>query len=387
MAQSQKRICIVRHSYYDLLVRREAETLCRNGFEVDVICLHSSHTAGQEIVNGVCMHYLPLSRRKGSIVRYLFEYLSFFVLTAIRLTVLHFQRPFACIQINNMPEFLVFATLIPRLFGAKTTIVMYEPTPELWATQYRQHTLIRAFEIIEQLSLRYAHHVFAVTEQMRQTFISRGTPGAKISVILNVTDERLFGEDVPPFPADHPNQFTLICHGAIEERYGHDTMLKAIEYLKDKIPHLQLKILGRGSYLPEFLNQIQQMDLSAYVQYLGFLPLAEMVAHLKGADAGIIAQKSSLYSNLVHTGKMYDYFNFKLPVLASRLKAVEAYFDDNSLCFFEPGDPDSLAEAILDLYRHPAKRQSLVENSQKLYEQYRWDSQKEIYLSAYRALF
>ena len=44
-----------------------------------------------------------------------------------------------------------------------------------------------------------------------------------------------------------------------------------------------------------------------------------------------------------------------------------------SLCFFAPGDPDDLASAILELFQQPDKRQVLIGNSQKLYDQYKWE--------------
>jgi glycosyltransferase involved in cell wall biosynthesis len=382
---SPKRIGIVRHHGYDLLVRREAETLRDVGFDVDVICLPPKSQAGRPVINGVRMHYMPLSRKKGNLLRYLLDYLSFFLFTAWTLTWLHLQRPFACIQVNNMPDFLVFATLIPRLLGSKVTMVMYEPSPELWATKYNAPRFIRLLELVEKLSLRYAKAVFAVTEQMKHVFVSRGCPAHKISVILNVPDPRFFEGDILP-TTETNEHFTLICHGAIEERYGHDTMLQAIDRVRSQIPGVRLRILGAGSYLDEFLAQITEMGLQDHVQYLGFVPLAEMVAELGSADVGIVAQKSSPYSNLVHTGKMYDYFSFSLPVLASRLKAVEAYFDDDSIYFFEPGDGENLAQAILDLYQHPDRRRRLVENSQRLYEQYKWEQQKKTYLSVYHEL-
>jgi glycosyltransferase involved in cell wall biosynthesis len=83
---------------------------------------------------------------------------------------------------------------------------------------------------------------------------------------------------------------------------------------------------------------------------------------------------------------MYDFLAFGKPVLATRLKSVQAYFGEDALRFFEPGDPESLAQGILDLYQHPEKRQTLVENSQKLYNQYKWENQKQVYLSTYRTL-
>lgn len=383
---SRSRICIVKHHGYDLLVRREAETLHNAGFDVDVICLPPRSGTGQPNINGVRMHYIPLRRKKGSLFRYLFEYLAFFTLTAWKLTRLHLQSPFACIQVNNMPDFLVFATMIPRLLGSKATMVMYEPSPELWATIYGAPYLFSLVSMVEQLSLRYANAVFAVTEQMKQAFVSRGADARKISVILNVTDDRFFEGEVAEKVTPANEHFTLICHGAIEERYGHDTMLQAVDRVRSEIPGVQLRVLGNGSYLDEFLSQIAEMELESHVQYLGFVPLAEMVAELRSAHVGIVAQKSSPYSNLVHTGKMYDYIAFGLPGLISRLKAVEAYFNEDSLYFFEPGNAQSLAEGILDLHQHPDKRRRLVENSQRLYEQYKWDSQKEIYLSVYRDL-
>lgn len=382
---SAKRICIVRHYSYDLLVRREAETLLNDGFNVDVVCLPPKSGPNEPIINHVHMHYIPLSRKKGNLLQYLFDYLAFFLLVAWTLTRLHLQRPFAAIQVNNMPDFLVFATLIPRLLGAKVTMVMYEPTPELWATKYNAPQLIRLLKLVEKLSLRYAHAVFAVTEQMKGVFVSRGCPADKISVILNAPDTRFLEGDIPA-KTEKNDHFTLVCHGAIEERYGHDTMLQAISRVRSQIPQIRLHILGTGSYLDTFLSQIAEMELQDHVQYLGFVPLAEMIAELGNADAGIVAQKSSPYSNLVHTGKMYDYFTFGLPVLASRLKALEVYFDGDSLCFFEAGDAKSLATSILDLYQHPDKRRTLVENSQRLYNQYKWEQQKEIYLAVYHKL-
>ena len=406
-----KRACIVRHSSYyphDMLVRREAIALRDFGFDVDVFCLRGRDQPAREEVDGLHIWRLPLRRSKGGLGRYLYEYAVFFVMAAFTLTRCHLRRPYAFIQVNTMPDFLVFATLIPRLLGAKVMLQLYEPTPELWATRLGmtqeadiaraslgRRALIRLLEFIQQASLRYAHAAFAVTQQLKDSFVALGADPEKITVVLNVPDARLFvvgkeedtenveiESDAPPIQNGH---FTLICHGAIEERYGHDTMLQAIAQLKSAIPGLRLRITGWGGYRDQFLAQIEALGLHNVVQYLGYVSLPQLVEELRRADVGIVAQKASVYSHLVHTGKMYDYLAFEKPVIASRLRAVQAYFDDDSLCFFEPGDPDSLAAAIWDLYQHPHKRQALVENSQRRYHQYQWDKQREIYLSAYQS--
>jgi glycosyltransferase involved in cell wall biosynthesis len=368
-----------------MLVQREALALADVGFEVDVFCLRGSNQVVEETIDGIHVYRLPLGRTKGGIGRYLLDYLSFFCLVALRLTLNHLRRAYAVVQINTMPDFLVFATLIPRLLGAKVTLQMYEPVPELWATKFNSSALISLTKFVEQMSLRYAHRAFAVTQQLKDTYVRRGADADKITVILNVPDSRLF-ETASAAPASSGNGFRLVCHGAIEERYGHDTMLQAISILRHAIPGLKLRITGNGAYVDHFLTQVQALELGNQVQYLGYVPLSQLVAELESADVGIVAQKSSPYSNLVHTGKMYDYMAFGKPVIASRLRAVQAYFDRDSIRFFEPGDAEDLAEAILDLYQNPEKRRSLVDNAALLYDRYKWENQRAIYQTTYRSL-
>lgn len=384
----EKRACIVRQNCYpdDMLVRREAVALREAGFDVGVICVRGSGEAPEEIIDGIRVHRLPPRRRKGSVTRYLFEYVAFFFLAAFKLTVLHLQRPFALIQVNTMPDFLVFATLVPRLLGAKITLQMYEPMPELWKTKFNFLPLIRVLEIIQQLSLRYAHGAFAVTQQLKDSFVARGADPDKITVILNVPEARFFEDNGNEPLSSRDGCFTLICHGAIEERYGHDTMLQAVHSLKSIIPSIRLRILGAGSYLDEFLAQIEALDLQDHVQYLGYVPLPQLVEELRMADVGIVAQKSSPYSNLVHTGKMYDYMCFNKPVIASALNAVREYFDEQSLCYFAPGDAQDLVRAIRFIYEHPEMQEMFATNARRLYEQYQWERQRVQYVAVAREL-
>jgi glycosyltransferase involved in cell wall biosynthesis len=389
---SGMRMCLIRHSVYpyELSFRREVETLYRAGFETHVICLDTAKNNHQreEIIDGVYVHRLPLTRKKTTTTRYLYDYLSFSVLAALKVTNLHLQRRFVAIQVNTMPDFLVFSTLIPKLLGAKIVVMMQEPVPELWQTLYNAPPP-RILKFAEQWALAFAHAALTVTQQLKDVYVSRGTKPDKISVILNVPEPSFLelNESKNQNSSDAAKYFTLICHGAIEERYGQDTILEAMALVKSQIPNLRLRILGRGSYVNQFLEQINRLDLADCVNYLGWVSLEEMIQELQSADVGIVAQKASPYSNLVHTNKMYEYIALGKPVLASRLNSVAAYFGDDSLCFFEPGNPDSLAQAILDLYQHPEKRQSLVENSQKLfYGKYDWEHQKQIYLDTYRQL-
>jgi glycosyltransferase involved in cell wall biosynthesis len=380
------RVCIVRQrDYYELPVRREAEALLEAGFEVDVICLQQEGHERVEVDNGVRLYRLPLNRKKGNVFRYLIDYFSFFVLSAIKMTALHLKRPYKVIQVNTMPDFLVFATLIPRLLGAKVIVFMKEPVPELGKTLYKSAFMPRLLSVIEQLALKYAHVAFTVTQQLKERYVSRGARADKIRVVLNGPD----ASHLLSYNGHHqpdPASFTLICHGAVEERYGHDTILKAAKLARAQIPNLRLRIVGMGSYVDQVKALIEELQLADCVEYLGWVSMPELVEELSKADVGLVAQKSSPYSNLVHTNKMYEYIIFGKPAIISRLQSVSSYFDEDSMYYFEPDNPEDLANAIIDLYRHPNKRQTLVTNAQKLYESYQWDKQAEIFINAYQSL-
>lgn len=387
-----KRVCIIRQSVYplDTLVQREAETLLADGFETHVICLPKKAPGDEykvdEVINGVTVHRIQLKRRKTSKMRYIFEYVLFTFLAGLKLTFLHLRNPFDVIQVNTMPDFLVFAALIPKLLGSKVVVMMYEPVPELWRTMYNSPAP-KLILLAEQWALKFSDAAFTVTEQLKETYIARGADGNKITVILNVPENKYLLQDISNQSSLTKNPgFTLICHGAIEKRYGHDTMLDAIALISEKIPDLRLVILGRGSYVDSFLSKRKALKIEDKVDYLGWVSFEEMVHQLQSADVGIVAQESSPYSNLVHTGKMYEYITLGKPVLATRLRSVSAYFGDDAIQYFESGDAESLAEGILDLYNNPSKRQTLVSNAQIKFNEYEWKEQKKKYLAVYQEL-
>lgn len=116
-----KKVCIIRQGYFpaDVRARKEALALVEKGFKVDVVCMNWTNEKGAEIYKGVNIYRLPMQRHRGGMLKYLFEYLSFFYLASIKLCLLYFHNRYDFIQVNTPPDFLVFVTLIPKLLGAK----------------------------------------------------------------------------------------------------------------------------------------------------------------------------------------------------------------------------------------------------------------------------
>ena len=244
------RVCLIRNGRYpdDPRSRKETLALVEAGYRVDVICLKGDGQRLKETVEGVTVYRIPLARRRTSIRRYFYQYGLSFVIFSVLLTCLCLRRRYRCIHVATMPDFLVFATLIPRLLGAKVLLDLHEPTPELWQTKYgdRLRTLLRLQTRIEQSAIGYAHATITVTDELRDRVIERGAAREKVFVVRNVCDEHIFSGQVRRPIGGRSKGLRLITHGSIEERYGHEEIVRAVAALRDRIPHLHLQILGSG---------------------------------------------------------------------------------------------------------------------------------------------
>jgi glycosyltransferase involved in cell wall biosynthesis len=338
------------------------------------------------VVNGVTVTSLPVSQRKGSKVRYVFNYGCFFALAAGTLTMRHIRHPYAVVQANSMPDFLVFAALVPKLMGSRAVAFMHEPTPELAETVFGPGLLTRILVRVEQASLRFADHAITVTEQLKQRYVERGAEADHITVVLNCVDPAAMLADWTPAQITATDEFVVVCHGSVEGRYGQDTIIEAAALLRDELPDLRVVLTGRGSQIAWLVAAIAARGLQDVVRFEGWVSTSRLNDILHAADVGIVAQKASPYSHLVQTNKMVDYWIFGLPVIASRLRAVSEVYGDDALEYFEPGDGVALAAAIRRLHDDPARRATLAENGKLAQLRNGWSTQRAVYLEVFNSL-
>jgi glycosyltransferase involved in cell wall biosynthesis len=360
--------CIVRHACYpqDARELKHATAIAEAGYSVDVICLREKNERAVENVRGVWVYRIPMTHKRGGALGYIIEYGLSFVLMSFVLLYRFLRCRYKVIHVSTMPDFLVFTSLIPRLLGAKVLLDLHEPTPELWLTKFggRKDFFFWLQVQMEQWSIWYAKRCITVTETLRTRFGERGADVSKITVISNVCNSQVYC----PAPADSDqnrdrNRFTLIMHGLIDKRVGHETVVEAVALLRDKIPGIHFDIPGQGEYEDALRKRVQEMNCEDLVSFLGYLPFSELLNRLRQADVGIVAMQRNPYSELIDTNKMYEYISMRRPVIASRLMGVEANFDETCIKLFEPGNAIELSECVLDLYRNPDQIPSLVENA------------------------
>lgn len=387
-----KKLCILRHGHYpfDIRVRKEALALAAKGYQVDIICLKLDGEKSREVNQGVNIYRVPIKHRREGISRYIYEYVAFFGVATIKLCSLYFRNRYDFIQVNTLPDFLVFATIIPKLLGAKISLDLHEPAPELFGTIFGndRKMLIRFVKFLEKISIMYADHAITVSEQMKENYIKRRYSASKIDVVLNVPNLEFNFDNYKNNSQRNDNKFLGVIHGAMLKRCGQDVAISAIDIVKDEIPNIQLNILGYGEYESELKRLVSRLRLKHYVHFYGFIPFFDMIKMVTKSDFGIVPMEKNAYSDLVHTNKMFEFIAMKKPVIISRTRAVEEFFgsDDTCLKYFKSGDVNELADSIIEIYKNPEKREQMTSNAFKKFKSVSWEKTKEEYCRIYEEL-
>ncbi len=179
-----KSICLLVQSVYDSdpRVRRKAEALAAAGYVVDVLALSPQDGRKTYTLNGVNVHTISLGKKRGSLARYFFEYAAFFAWAFVRVPLQMRRRHYAVVDVNTLPDFLVFAPMLARWMGAKIVLDMHEITPEFYMSKYgiaRSSWVVRLLTYLERISFTFADQVITINEPIEDLLVVRGLARSK----------------------------------------------------------------------------------------------------------------------------------------------------------------------------------------------------------------
>jgi len=378
------RIAVLVFSYYpiDPRVRRETEALVEAGMSVDLICLRRDTEPRKEIVNGVSVNRLPLKRKPAGRLRIIWEFFYFIMMSFFRLSLLHLRNWYKLVHVHNMPDILVFCALIPRLTGAKVILDLHDPMPEVYMSKYTindLHPVVRLLRILEKYSIRFSNLVLTPTIACRKLFISRGCPQDKIHIIMNSPMKSIFRKSNKKKNKSTGNKdrFHIMYHGTFVDRNGLDVALMAINNLREIIPNLEFHAYGEGESVGRFKELLGKLDLRNIVTYHYHVPQTTIAEAIESIDVGIIPNRQDPFTELNLPTRIFEYLSMGKPVIAPKTKGILDYFDEESLLFFEPGNADSLADVIFEVYNNPSKSQAVLNRGINNYQKHPWELEKK----------
>ena len=179
---------------------------------------------------------------------------------------------------NNIPDFFVFAVIIPKIFGSKIVLDIHDPGPLTFLTKYESKKDSLFYKLLlleEKLSVKFADRVITVHKLIKDEVLKNdGLSLDKIDVVTNFSDEFNFCF-IQNYRVN--SEIKMVFHGTIAERFGLDYVLNEMRDLACN--KVNLTIIGEGDYSSFIKNKIEEYKLAGRVIFANkFYP----VHNLKG---------------------------------------------------------------------------------------------------------
>jgi glycosyltransferase involved in cell wall biosynthesis len=381
------RIAMIAFTLYsfDPRVKRAAEALTESGHQVDVFTLDCDGLRAKSDGGPSRVYSLRLKKKQTGLARYAFEYGAFFLWVFACMSLLQATRRYEVVYVHNMPNFLVFAGLVPKIGGAKIVLDVHDPAAELLA-DIRGRDLPplvkRLANAEERISLSFSDTVITVNESMRRRLSAMSS--RPVSVVMNLPDTNHF----VPREAHRGNdgfEWMVYC-GSIARRNGVDLVVRAVPLLAEDFPLLRFRIIGEGPSLEPAMRLAEELGVADRVEFSGLVANGQIPSLLSGAAAGISPQRGGVFGSLVFSMKVAEYIALGLPVICSGTATMRHYFSDDELLFFEQENAEDLARAIRDLLADPAGAEGRASRSRMKLDELDWSAQKKTLVQTVEAL-
>jgi len=278
-----------------------------------------------------------------------------------------------------MPDFLIFAAWYPRLKGVKLILDIHDIVPELYASKFGgKKTLMNVLLWMERRSAQFAHHVIVSNHLWSEKYAARTGTGDCCSVFINNVDTRVFRPNQRSRPED--GRLIVLFPGGLQWHQGLDIAIRAFTRVSREVPNAEFHIYGDGNMKPSLVALTAELGLNDRVRFFEPVPIAEIVRVMANADLGVVPKRADSFGNEAYSTKIMEFMSLGVPVVVSKTKIDQFYFNDSVVRFFESGNYEALADAMLEVLRDPEGRREMVTRASAYAILHGWDSRKADYL-------
>lgn len=380
----KKTVCMIVQSIYpeDTRVRREAEALVKMGIHVDIVCLNNDRRMKVENYGHVRVYRISKNFSQDNVFKYIFKSLLFFFLALIKTTRLVLANDYNIIHVHNMPDFLVFASIIAKIRQIPIILDIHDLTVELYKEKWGKSNLKLILPLItlqEKISCKFADNIITVTDECKNLLISRGVAEKKITLILNTPDPKLFSDEYNREFQIITRNAKLIYHGTVARRFGLHTMIIAMKYIKENLPGSEFHMYGiYDIHYKEYLKKLtKENGVENNIFFNNRKSHEDIYQIIKTADIGIVPYTSTEYMHLAHSTKLFEYIATCVPVVATELRSLKSIFNYGSISYFDGNDPLELSKVVIELCLNAEKRKMQVFSAQNDLSKISWNIMSE----------
>ncbi|MBI4513003.1 MAG: glycosyltransferase family 4 protein [Gemmatimonadetes bacterium] len=243
------------------------------------------------------------------------------------------------------------------LFHAQT----FAAAPPAWPSQRRyrrplvlslhtSHFLLRARRPLWRPILRRiiasADAVFTASREILEVALSL-YPHPRAEVLLNAVDTEAFCPGAGVLPAtDRPR---VVVPRRLFPKNGVEYFVRAMPLIVRHRDDVEAVVVGDGPEFERLQRLARELCVADRVRFLGSKAHAEMPAFLRSAHLVVIPSLMEASSVAA-----LEAMACGVPVAASRVGGLPEIIDDGVGALFDPGRPESIAEAVVALLADPA---------------------------------
>lgn len=279
-------------------------------------------------------------------------------------------------EVNKIKPDLIHGQMVGAPYGFSTYLLArkYPSILTIHTLIYQNFKVRRAlltkfhdilWHFLEKIEIKNIPNIITVSEHLNPEIVRMG--GSKIYYIPNGINKEWLGIE------SKITEGRILLVGRIIPIKGHDSLIKAIHYIKSKNIEVCIHIVGPSldiDYFNRLKRLIAELNISDNVKFLGLIPDEELLKEY--SECQIFVLPSHEESNPF---VLIEAMAAGKPVVANNVGGVPFMINDGENGFLvKDNDVEGMAEKIIYLMNHKDIWKKISDNNREKTKSYLWSS-------------
>ena len=384
-----KRILVVSQHYWpeSFRINDIADGFKEREYEVEVLCGIPNYPAGQffdgyglrknrrQNIDGVKIRRcFEIKRGSNSNIRIFLNYISFPISSVFSLPYLLRQKYDKIFLYNTSPVMMAYTGIVlGRLKKIETIMYVLDLWPEnLYSVLNIKSKFLRVVaQRVSNWHYRKTDKLIANSQKLQSLLIERtGKDESKVTYIpqfcekvfeVSVTDEELVNR--------FSNSFNLLFTGNISPAQSFETVISAAKIVKSKgFKDIKWIIVGDGMSREWLEGEVKKAGLSDCFIFIGRVSIEDIPKYTHIADGLFACLSKTELLDCTIPAKVFSYYAAGRPLILAMSGEIQQILQESGAGYIvDSEDSDSLAEAVVKLYRSSEKERTSMGEAAKDY--------------------
>lgn len=366
----------------DIRVRKEAESLVKNGKEILVVCPLKKNLLKNETVNGVEIYrigknYKTWKKGINDIIESVININPFFYV-GLKKVFKNYNIDY--LHVHDLP-LAGTGFSFKKEVKKKLILDLHENFPEAIKTWFlwRKSTIIKFKNYLFMNPVKWSKKerkycekydkVICVVEEMKEKLMTKFNIDSKKLVIISNYEKTTFKDNFIKYKSQSlipKDVFSISYVGGFGPHRGLDICIKAMSQIVEKVPKAKLYLIGKGSNDVEFYLRdiVKKNKMEQYVEFVGYRPFTEIPAIMSSSSINIIPHNSDEHTNNTIPHKLFQIMlSNQLLVVSSckPLKRIAKKYDAGVV--FEAGNAQDFSEKIISIHQNKIDFDPKIKNA------------------------